>query len=561
MNVVIVESAAKAKTINKYLGSGYKVIASYGHVRDLPSKDGSVEPDNDFLMHWEVDDDRSKKVMREISEAVKGAYKLILATDPDREGEAISWHLLELLAQKRVLRKDTPVERVTFNAVTKQAVLDAMRNPRHIDEPLVEAYLARRALDYLVGFTLSPVLWRKLPGARSAGRVQSVALRLVCDREAEIEAFRTDEYWTIEAAAEDGARTRTCTARLTAIAGTRSRSSTSRTRPAHGHQGGHREGPVHRRATSTRRRRSAIPIRRSPRRRCRWTPRASSASPPSRRCRSRSASTKASTSAARRSASSPTCEPTASRSCPKRCREIRDVISASYGAPVHALRPRVQDQGQERAGSPRGDPPDRSTPHPRQRAPQSRPRPGPPLRADLEAHRRQPDGIRRARADHRRHRGQGPRRQGLHAARHRLGRHLRRLPQGLRGRPRRAPAHHRQGQGRSRRRRRSGPSSAAARRRRCPDATRRSPPTSTSRSRRRATPRRRSSSAWRSSASADRPPTPRRSPSSSTATTSGSTRSASIPRTRAASSSASWKASSSATSSTTSPPTSRKSST
>jgi DNA topoisomerase-1 len=198
MNVVIVESAAKAKTINKYLGSNYKVIASFGHVRDLPSKDGSVAPDRDFEMTWEIDSG-SQKIIREIAEAVKKADKLILATDPDREGEAISWHLLEILDQKKALKKGLPVERVAFNAVTKQAIMAALAEPRQIDEPLVDAYLARRALDYLVGFTLSPVLWRKLPGARSAGRVQSVALRLVCDREAEIEAFRTDEYWTIEA--------------------------------------------------------------------------------------------------------------------------------------------------------------------------------------------------------------------------------------------------------------------------------------------------------------------------------------------------------------------------
>jgi DNA topoisomerase-1 len=217
MNIVIVESAAKAKAINKYLGSKFKVLASYGHIRDLPSKDGSVEPDNDFMMHWDVDT-RNAKVIREITAAVKGADKLILATDPDREGEAISWHILKVLEEKKVL-KGMPVERVTFNAVTKQAVLDAMKAPRNIDAPLVEAYLARRALDYLVGFTLSPVLWRKLPGARSAGRVQSVALRLVCEREREIEAFRTDEYWTIEAllATAKGDEVR---ARLTAIAGT-----------------------------------------------------------------------------------------------------------------------------------------------------------------------------------------------------------------------------------------------------------------------------------------------------------------------------------------------------
>ncbi|WP_439575455.1 type I DNA topoisomerase [Phreatobacter sp.] len=197
VNVVIVESPAKAKTINKYLGSGYEVIASFGHVRDLPPKDGSVDPDADFTMIWEADG-RGAKRIAEIARTVKGAAKLILATDPDREGEAISWHILEALREKRVL-KDMPVERVTFNAITKQAVQDAMANPRAIDEALVEAYLARRALDYLVGFRLSPVLWRKLPGARSAGRVQSVSLRLVCEREAEIERFRRQEYWSLVA--------------------------------------------------------------------------------------------------------------------------------------------------------------------------------------------------------------------------------------------------------------------------------------------------------------------------------------------------------------------------
>jgi DNA topoisomerase-1 len=217
MNVVIVESPAKAKTINKYLGKSYKVMASFGHVRDLPSKDGSVEPDNDFAMHWDVDS-KSQKILKEISEAVKSADKLILATDPDREGEAISWHILQVLQKKKALGKDTPVERVAFNAVTKQAIQQAMSQPRQIDQPLVEAYLARRALDYLVGFTLSPVLWRKLPGARSAGRVQSVALRLVCDRELEIETFKTDEYWTIEALLAT-TKNEELKARLVAIAG------------------------------------------------------------------------------------------------------------------------------------------------------------------------------------------------------------------------------------------------------------------------------------------------------------------------------------------------------
>ncbi|PTM98893.1 type I DNA topoisomerase [Mycoplana dimorpha] len=197
MNVVVVESPAKAKTINKYLGSGYKVLASFGHVRDLPAKDGSVLPDQDFEMSWEVDSASAKR-MKDIADAVKSSDGLILATDPDREGEAISWHVLDLLKRKRVLG-DKPVKRVVFNAITKAAVLDAMKSPREIDIDLVDAYLARRALDYLVGFNLSPVLWRKLPGARSAGRVQSVALRLVCDREAEIERFVSEEYWNLSA--------------------------------------------------------------------------------------------------------------------------------------------------------------------------------------------------------------------------------------------------------------------------------------------------------------------------------------------------------------------------
>ena len=196
-SLVIVESPAKAKTINKYLGSDYEVLASYGHVRDLPAKDGSVDPEADFHMVWEVDGKASQR-LNEIARAVKGADKLILATDPDREGEAISWHVLEVLRQKKAL-KDQPVERVVFNAITKQAILDAMKKPREIDVALVDAYLARRALDYLVGFTLSPVLWRKLPGARSAGRVQSVALRLVCEREMEIERFVPREYWSLTA--------------------------------------------------------------------------------------------------------------------------------------------------------------------------------------------------------------------------------------------------------------------------------------------------------------------------------------------------------------------------
>ena len=198
MPVVVVESPAKAKTINKYLGSDYTVLASYGHVRDLPPKDGSVDPDRGFDMKWEIGAD-SKKHVKAIADALKEDNELILATDPDREGEAISWHLEETLRKKRVINSDTPVSRVVFNAITKSAVSDAMANPREIDAPLVHAYLARRALDYLVGFNLSPVLWRKLPGARSAGRVQSVCLRLIVEREIEIEAFKPKEYWSVKA--------------------------------------------------------------------------------------------------------------------------------------------------------------------------------------------------------------------------------------------------------------------------------------------------------------------------------------------------------------------------
>ncbi len=219
MPVVVVESPAKAKTINKYLGPDYKVLASYGHIRDLPSKDGSVDPENGFEMVWEIDSKAAPHV-RAIAEALKADPALILATDPDREGEAISWHLMEALRKRRALKGDAPVQRVVFNAITKSAVTEAMRQPREIDMELVEAYLARRALDYLVGFTLSPVLWRKLPGAKSAGRVQSVALRLVVQREMEIEAFRAREYWSVKAELETPRGDR-FTARLTTLGGKR----------------------------------------------------------------------------------------------------------------------------------------------------------------------------------------------------------------------------------------------------------------------------------------------------------------------------------------------------
>ena len=199
MPVVVVESPAKAKTINSYLGRDYTVLASYGHVRDLPARDGSVDPDQDFAMLWEVDPD-SRKHLKAIADALKDDPALILATDPDREGEAISWHLAQALRDRKALGRDASVRRVTFNAITRAAVAEAMDNPRDVDQALVDAYLARRALDYLVGFNLSPVLWRKLPGAKSAGRVQSVCLRLVVEREMEIEAFRPREYWTVRVA-------------------------------------------------------------------------------------------------------------------------------------------------------------------------------------------------------------------------------------------------------------------------------------------------------------------------------------------------------------------------
>ncbi|EPX87378.1 DNA topoisomerase I, bacterial [Rubellimicrobium thermophilum DSM 16684] len=217
MPVVVVESPAKAKTINGYLGRDYTVLASYGHVRDLPARDGSVDPERDFAMEWEVATE-SRKHLKAIADALKDDPELILATDPDREGEAISWHLTEALRERKALRKDSVVSRVTFNAITKAAVTEAMKHPRQVDRALVEAYLARRALDYLVGFNLLPVLWRKLPGAKSAGRVQSVCLRLIVDREMEIEAFRAREYWTVEAVLRT-IRGKEFTARLVSLGG------------------------------------------------------------------------------------------------------------------------------------------------------------------------------------------------------------------------------------------------------------------------------------------------------------------------------------------------------
>jgi hypothetical protein len=313
MNLVIVESPSKAKTINKYLGKDYEVLASFGHVRDLPAKNGSVDPDANFQMIWEIDPKAASR-LNDIAKAVKGADKLILATDPDREGEAISWHVLEVLKQKRAL-KDQKIERVVFNAITKQAVTDAMKNPREIDGALVDAYMARRALDYLVGFTLSPVLWRKLPGARSAGRVQSVALRLVCDREQEIEKFIPREYWSL----------------VTTLATPRGESFEARLVGADGKKiqrldiGTGAEAEDFKKAieaanftvsTVDAKPAAAIRRRRSRPRRCSRKPAASSASRRRTPCASRSVCMKASTSAARPPVSSPICEPTACRSTP-----------------------------------------------------------------------------------------------------------------------------------------------------------------------------------------------------------------------------------------------------
>ena len=329
MDLVVVESPAKAKTINKYLGRGYEVLASFGHVRDLPAKSGSVDPDANFRMLWEVDP-KAQKRLNEIARAVKGAEKLILATDPDREGEAISWHVLEVLKQKKALSRQA-VERVVFNAITKQAVTEAMAKPRAIDQALVDAYLARRALDYLVGFTLSPVLWRKLPGARSAGRVQSVALRLVCDRELEIEKFVRREYWSLVATLATP-RDETFEARLVGADGKKlQRLDIGSGAQAEAFKQA-LETAVFRSLRSKRSRSSGIRSRRSPPRRCSRRQAASSALLPRIPCAWRSGSTKASTSAAKPSASSPICAPTACRSPTKRSAPRARVIETDYGA-------------------------------------------------------------------------------------------------------------------------------------------------------------------------------------------------------------------------------------
>ena len=311
-NIVVVESPSKAKTINKYLGKDFRVLASYGHVRDLPPKDGSVLPDRDFAMSWQLDE-RGRKQIAEIARAVKGASRLYLATDPDREGEAISWHVHEALQGRKALA-GVEVGRVVFHEVTRNAVLDAVANPRAINRELVDAYLARRALDYLVGFTLSPVLWRKLPGARSAGRVQSVALRLICEREAEIEVFKPREYWTIDADFES-AGGKPFRARLTHLDGEKlGRFALADEAQALAAKA-RLEGVEYRIAgvEKTQAASGAIRRRPSPPPPCSRRPRGGSASGPRRPCASPRSSMKAWSSAARRSASSPICAPTAWR--------------------------------------------------------------------------------------------------------------------------------------------------------------------------------------------------------------------------------------------------------
>ena len=405
MNIVVVESPAKAKTINKYLGSGYEVLASFGHVRDLPAKDGSVDPEHDFRMIWEVDD-KSQKRLNDIARAVKGANKLILATDPDREGEAISWHVLEVLKEKNALKKQT-VERVVFNAITKQAVLDAMKHPRAIDDALVDAYLARRALDYLVGFTLSPVLWRKLPGARSAGRVQSVALRLVCDRELEIEKFVAREYWSLVATLATP-RSETFEARLVGADGQKIQRldigsgaeaeafkqalesaafavATVEAKPAKRH-------PPPPFTTSTLQQEASRKLGFAPAHTMRIAQRLYEG----RRHRRRDHRPHHLYAHRRRAdrRGGDRRHPQAHR------RRLRQALSAGRAAPL-------PDQGQERAGGARGDPPDRPRPPPEGNEVVPRCRPGQALRADLAAHRGKPDGIGRARAHHRRHHRQG----------------------------------------------------------------------------------------------------------------------------------------------------------
>ena len=432
MNIVVVESPSKAKTINKYLGSGYEVLASFGHIRDLPPKDGSVDPDNDFRMLWEVDA-KSNQRINDIARALKGADKLILATDPDREGEAISWHVLEVLKEKKAL-KDQKIERVVFNAITKQAVTEAMKHPRVIDAALVDAYLARRALDYLVGFTLSPVLWRKLPGARSAGRVQSVALRLVCDRELEIEKFVAKEYWSILAklatprnevfearlvgadgqkiqrldigsGAEAEAFTRDLENAIFKVTSVEAKAGTAQSAAALHHLDHAAGGKPQARLRSGDRHapRPAALRRRGDRRRSHRLDHLYAY----RRHRHGAGGD---------------------------CRHPRHAGPQLWQGIRPCFAARVSQQIEERAGGARSGAPDQRQPHARRSRQICRSRSGAALRIDLESRDREPDGIRRTRAHHGRHRRQGGFTQHR-AARVRPGGEIRRLSHPLSGRP------------------------------------------------------------------------------------------------------------------------------
>ncbi len=445
MNVVIVESPAKAKTINKYLGPGYTVLASYGHIRDLPAKDGSVRPEADFSMDWELDP-KAKARIKDIADALRGAEHLYLATDPDREGEAISWHVREVLDGRKAL-KGIGVKRVVFNAITKTAIEDAFAHPRDLNRELVDAYLARRALDYLVGFTLSPVLWRKLPGSRSAGRVQSVALRLICDRENEIEDFRTQEYWSVKGVF----RTRhgeTVEAGLTHLDGRKLDKMAIATQERGGGRGPRGRGL----------------------RLCRRQGRAQADPPAPGAAVHHLDAAAGSLAQARDVGDADDAHGAAAlrghrhRRRDGRAHHLHADRRRADGGRGHRRLPRpdrrrlrrevpageaadLQDQGEERAGSPRGHPPDRCPPPAGSGGALSRQRPGAALRADLEADAGEPDGVGGPRPDRRRHRLSRP---PGHAPRHRLGHRLRRLPQALprgsrRRRPRRRGPGRRQG--------------------------------------------------------------------------------------------------------------------
>jgi DNA topoisomerase-1 len=432
MNIVVVESPAKAKTINKYLGPGYEVLASFGHVRDLPAKNGSVDPNADFNMIWEIDA-KAQKRLSDIARAVKGSDKLILATDPDREGEAISWHVLEVLKEKGAL-KDQKIERVVFNAITKQSVAEAMKHPREIDAALVDAYLARRALDYLVGFTLSPVLWRKLPGARSAGRVQSVALRLVADRELEIEKFVAREYWSLVATLATP-RNDTFEARLIGADGKKiQRLDIGTGDEAHAFKRDLDTAQFHRLLGrgQARQAQSAAAVH--------HLDDAAGGEPQARlrarrtRCGSRSGSMRASTSAARRSDSLPICVPTASTIAQEAIVAMRSAIAQQYGKQYVPDAPRAYQSKQKTA----------QEAHEAVRPTDVTRRPRDVARfldSDqaklyelvwLRAMASQMESG-RARAHHRRHRRQGRRAQSR-PARDRHGDQVRRLPDALPGR-------------------------------------------------------------------------------------------------------------------------------